>query len=79
MYKEHEMCYASMSHLEELIVGHVGCQARERLPPTAAHTHQEGMALGMLNDTTDAVNVLNGKPAEDKRWSTAREGSSGGC
>ena len=50
-------------HLEELVVSHVCCQSCEGLPSAAAHAHQEGMTLGMLNNTTDAINMLNGKSA----------------
>ena len=73
------MYYASACHLEELIVGHVGGQSCQGLPPTATHAHQEGVALGMLNDTTDAINMLNGKSAEDRRWSLADGGQQREC
>ena len=75
MCKEHTphvLFCASVCHLEELIVSHVGSQASERLTATATHAHQEGVALGVLNDTTDAVHMFDGKSAEDKRSTVRR-------
>ena len=46
-------------NLEEIVLLHVGRQAREALTPTAPHAQQQGIALRQRNDATDAGDVLN--------------------
>ena len=53
-------------YLEDFVVSHVSCESGERLSSTAAHPYQEGVAPGLLDDTTDAAHMLNRKPGRDK-------------
>ena len=52
---------SKMTHLEEVVVCHVRSQAGEGLSAGPSDTHQQAMAPGLLDDSSDARHVLNGK------------------
>ena len=50
-----------MTHLEEVVVCHVCSQAGEGLSARPSDAHQQAVAPGLLDDSSDARHVLNGK------------------
>ena len=57
-----------ISYLEEFIVGHMSGQSCERLASRPAHSHQQGVATGLLDDARNTRHVLYGKSETGHRY-----------
>lgn len=65
----HRRQLRDFTNLEHFILWHIRCKSCERLSATATHTHKEGVASWLLDDTTDTTHMLYSKPVPiDVYW-----------